>query len=295
MTAIAPEPAAAGLAGGLPAPKARTRRRRRPRPVVALSGLFMLIVVVAALFPGLLAHQNPLAVTLGVPLRGPSATHLLGTDESGRDEFSRLIYGTGASVGIGFGATVIALLAGSVLGLVAGLAGKFADSVVMRAVDCLVAVPDLLLAMMVITIVGTGTWNATIAIGVASIPSYARIIRAQTHQVKVAGYIESARILGLNPVTVAIKHVLPNAFRPLVSVVALRIGGAIGAGAGLSFLGLGVQPPQPEWGAMISTGRDFLADDPLLVLWPALAVTLTVLAVGVLGRALKAHMEGRTA
>lgn len=301
MTAIAPQPAGgldkaggAGFAGGLPRAHGATRRRRF-RPLVVLSAAWLTLLILAALFPGLFTHQNPLAVTLGSPLQPPSALHLLGTDESGRDEFSRLLHGAGASLGIGFGATVLAVVAGAVFGLLAGLAGRFTDGFIMRAVDCVVAVPDLLLAMMVITIAGAGLWNATIAIGVAGIPSYTRIIRAQTHQVKIAQYVESARILGLNKTHVALKHVLPNAFRPLIPVVALRIGGAIGAGAGLSFLGLGVQPPAPEWGAMISTGRNFLVDDPLLVLWPALGITLTVLATGALGRALKRHLEGRTA
>jgi len=260
---------------------------------VSLSGVFLLALLVAALFPGLLTRQDPVAVTLGVPLSPPSAGHPLGTDEAGRDVFSRLVHGAGASLGIGFGATLIAVVGGALVGLIAGLGNRLVDGFFMRAVDCLVAVPDLLLAMIVITVSGAGVVTALVAVGVAGIPSVARIVRAQTHQVRVSPYIEAARILGLSRTTVALRHVLPNAFRPLIPAVALRIGGAIGAGAGLSFLGLGAQPPRPEWGAMISTGRNFLVNDPLLVLWPALAITLTVLATGTLGRALKRRLEGR--
>jgi len=277
------------------APRRTRSRRTAVSPLVVTSGVFLGVLVLAALFPDVIAHQDPTAVTLGVPLSPPSAEHWLGTDEAGRDEFSRLVHGAGVSLGIGFGATVIAVVGGALLGLVAGLSNKFVDGFVMRAVDCLVAVPDLLLAMIVIAVAGTGVGNALIAVGIAGIPSYARIVRAQTHQVRVAPFIENARILGLGRTTVAFRHVLPNAFRPLIPVVALRIGGAIGAGAGLSFLGLGVQPPQPEWGAMISTGRNFLITDPMLVIWPALAVTLTVLAAGTIGRALKQRGEGRQA
>jgi peptide/nickel transport system permease protein len=271
------------------------RRRLRVPPLAAAASGFLLVLVVVAVAPELFAHQDPIAVTLGDVLSPPSPQHWLGTDDAGRDEFSRLVFGARTSLGIGFGATLIGVIGGTILGLLAGLSGRATDGLVMRAVDCLVAVPDILLAMIVITVAGTGTANALIAIGIAGIPGYARVVRAQTHHVRVAPFVESARLLGISSFTVATRHVLPNAFRPLIPVVALRIGAAIGAGAGLSFLGLGAQPPQPEWGAMIASGRNFLASDPLLVMWPALLVTLTVLATGTVGRAIKQRLEGRDA
>ena len=255
--------------------------------------VFLAALLLCWVAPGVIAPHDPLDVDLAAILAPPSAAHLLGTDEAGRDVLSRLIHGAGASLSIGFGATVVGLIGGCFLGIIAGLGPRIIDTIVMRLVDCLVAVPDILLALIVISLAGGGTFNVLLAVGVASIPGYARIIRAQAHQVKVAPYIESARTLGLSWGQVASRHVLPNAFRPLVPVIALRIGGAIGAGAGLSFLGLGAQPPAAEWGAMISTGRNFLVNDPFLVLWPALAVTLTVLAVSVVSTALKRRMEGR--
>lgn len=272
------------------------RTRRRPlwlRTSVVVSAFFLAVVVVAALFPTTFAPHDPLAVDLRAILAPPSPEHWFGTDDAGRDVFSRLIHGAGASLAIGFGATVIGVIGGSALGILAGLGPRWADAGVMRLVDCLVAVPDILLAMIVITLAGGGTMNALIAVGIASIPSYARIIRAQAHQVRVAPYIEAARTLGIGGGLIAARHVFPNAFRPLIPVIALRVGGAIGAGAGLSFLGLGAQPPEAEWGAMISAARNFLVNDPLLVLWPSLAVTLTVLAVGVIGREIKQRLEGR--
>ena len=274
-----------------------TRRRRRPlwlRLGIIAAGIYLLLAVLSALLPSVLAPHDPYEVHIRAILAPPSAEHWLGTDESGRDVLSRLIYGAQASLAIGFGATVIGVVAGSVFGLLSGLGPKWLDALIMRAVDCLVAVPDILLALIVITLVGGGTTNTLIAVGIASIPGYARIIRAQTHLVRVSPYIEASRILGLSRCEIAVRHVLPNSFRPLVSVIALRMGGAIGAGAGLSFLGLGAPPPQAEWGAMISTARNFLLTDPLLVLWPALALTFTVVAVTVLAREIKQRLEGRS-
>ncbi|GAA4912539.1 ABC transporter permease [Nesterenkonia rhizosphaerae] len=274
-----------------------TSRRRRPlwlRLGIITAGLYLLLAILSALFPSVLAPHDPYQVHMRAILAPPSSEHWLGTDESGRDVLSRLVYGAQASLAIGFGATVLGVVAGSFFGLLSGLGPKWLDTLIMRAVDCLVAVPDILLALIVITLVGGGTINTLIAVGIASIPGYARIIRAQTHQVRVSPYIEASRILGLNRYEVAVRHVFPNAFRPLVSVIALRMGGAIGAGAGLSFLGLGAPPPQAEWGAMISTARNFLLTDPMLVLWPALALTFTVVAVTVLAREIKQRLEGRS-
>ncbi|UOE43353.1 ABC transporter permease [Agromyces larvae] len=275
---------------------APARARRRPlwlRTSIVASAAFLALIISAALFPTVFAPYDPLEVDLRAILAPPSVDHWFGTDDAGRDVFSRIVHGAAASLAIGFGATIIGVVGGSLLGILAGLGPRWADASVMRLVDCLVAVPDILLAMIVITLAGGGTMNALIAVGIASIPSYARIIRAQSHQVRVAPYIEAARTLGIGSGLIAVRHVFPNAFRPLIPVIALRIGGAIGAGAGLSFLGLGAQPPEAEWGAMIASARNFLVNDPLLVFWPSLAVTLTVLAVGVIGRELKQRLEGR--
>lgn len=272
------------------------RVRLRPlwlRTSIVVSASFLILIVAAALFPTAFAPHDPLTVDLRAILSPPSTEHWLGTDDAGRDVFSRLVHGAGASLAIGFGATIIGVVGGSILGILAGLGPRWADASIMRLVDCLVAVPDILLAMIVITLAGGGTMNALIAVGIASIPSYARTIRAQAHQVRVAPYIEAARTLGIGSGLVAARHVFPNAFRPLIPVIALRVGGAIGAGAGLSFLGLGAQPPEAEWGAMIASARNFLVNDPLLTLWPSLTVTITVLAVGVIGRELKQRLEGR--
>ncbi|WP_345752775.1 ABC transporter permease [Microbacterium rhizophilus] len=297
MTAVtASDARRAFVLNGTPEAAALQAASRRPvlaRVALWASVAFLALLGVAWVAPDVLAPYDPLAVDLRAILALPSPAHPLGTDDAGRDVLSRLIHGAGASLSIGFGATVIGAIGGCMFGIVAGLGPRWLDAVIMRAVDCLVAVPDILLALIVISIAGGGTFNALVAVGIASIPSYARIIRAQAHQVKVAPYIEAARTLGLSGLDVAARHVFPNAFRPLIPVIALRVGGAIGAGAGLSFLGLGAQPPQAEWGAMISAGRNFLVNDPYLVLWPALAVTVTVLAIGVVAREIKQRLEGR--
>jgi peptide/nickel transport system permease protein len=219
------------------------------RPGLILAGLFLTVIVVAALVPALLAPQDPLAISTDGAFLRPGAAHLLGTDESGRDTLSRMIYGARPSLIMGLGATAIGVAGGTLLGLIAGLGNRFTEGAVMRLIDVVLSVPELLLALVVITLLGTGVSNALFAVGFAAIPAYARIVRAQAHIVRRATYVEAAGTLGIRHVTVIWRHVLPNAVRPVLVLATIGIGGAIGAGASLSFLGLGAKPPAAEWGA----------------------------------------------
>ncbi|MGO1921346.1 MAG: ABC transporter permease, partial [Microbacterium sp.] len=185
----------AAILDATPAPVKRTLRARA---TLVASVIFLALLAVCWAAPGFVAPHDPLAVDLGAVLAPPSLAHPLGTDDAGRDVLSRLIHGAGASLSIGFGATLVGVVGGCVLGVIAGLGPRLLDGVIMRAVDCLVAIPDILLALIVISLAGGGTMNVLLAVGVASIPGYARIIRAQTHQVKVAPYIESARTMGVS-------------------------------------------------------------------------------------------------
>lgn len=275
----------------------RRRPRRRVRPGLVLAVAYLALLVVAALAPGLLAHQDPLGVGLDPGFLRPfeSGAHLLGTDQDGRDMFSRMVYGTRASLVMGLGATAIGVVGGTFLGLLAGLGTRFTESLVMRLIDVVLAIPDLLLALVVIAILGTGTVDALVAVGVAGVPYYARMVRAQTHVVRRSAYVEAAGTLGLRRWTVVRRHVLPNAVKPLVVLATIGVGTAIGVGASLSFLGLGAKPPAPEWGSMLSAGIQYITNDWILVALPATAITLTVLAVTVTGRAVKRRSEGRQA
>jgi peptide/nickel transport system permease protein len=268
---------------------------RRVRPGVLLAGIFLLLVVLAAIFPGLLAPDNPLTITPVPPFVRPFVTYhyLLGTDQDGRDMLSRMIYGARPSLIMGLGATGIGVAGGTVLGVIAGLGGRVAETLIMRLIDIVLSVPELLLALVVITILGTGTVDALVAVGVASIPAYARMVRAQTLVVRRAAYVEAAGGLGIPRLTVVWRHMMPNAIKPVLVLATIGIGSSIGYGASLSFLGLGTQPPTPEWGSMLSGGVQFINNDWMLAAIPGIAITLTVLCVTVAGRDIKARTEGR--
>jgi peptide/nickel transport system permease protein len=266
---------------------------RSLRPGLLLAGLFVSVLVLAALAPGWLVGGDPLAGSARHAFLAPSWAHWLGTDENGRDVLVRVVYGVRPSLLMGLAATAIGLLAGISLGLAAGLGHRLVDGIIMRGIDVLLAFPDLMLALVIITFWGQGTLNATIAVGAASIPRYARLVRGQTHQVRHAPYVEAATTLGIRRATVIFRHVLPNAIKPVFILATIGIGGKIAAGASLSFLGLGSPPPSPEWGAMLSVGRNYLSNAWWLTAVPGLALTLTVISVTALGRELLRRSEGK--
>jgi peptide/nickel transport system permease protein len=270
---------------------------RRPgapfRPGLVLARAFVLLLLVAALVPGLLTSVDPLEASARQAYRAPDAVYWLGTDENGRDVLSRLIHGVRPSLLLGLTATALGLGLGIVLGLLAGLGPRWLDGAVMRLVDVLLAFPDLLLALVIITFFGQGTLNLIIAVGIASVPRYARLVRAQTRAVRGAAYVEAATTLGLGRAAVIWGHVLPNAIKPILILATIGIGGNITAGAALSFLGFGAPPPAPEWGTMLAVGRNFLANAWWLVAWPALAITFTVISITAIGRELLRRSEGK--
>jgi peptide/nickel transport system permease protein len=267
------------------------------RPGVLLAAAYLVLVVLAALFPGLLAPHNPLTITTAPPFLRPfqSPQYILGTDEDGRDMLSRMIYGARPSLEMGLGATGIGVIGGTTLGLLAGLGGRITETVIMRLIDVVLSIPDLLLALVVIAILGTGTVDALVAVGVASVPAYARMVRAQTQVVRRAAYVEAAAGLGIRRFAVIWRHMMPNAVKPVLVLATIGIGTAIGYGASLSYLGLGTKPPAPEWGSMLAEGIQFINNDWVMVFIPGIAITLTVLCVTVLGRDLRRRTEGRTA
>ncbi len=295
-TALAPQKSV-DLAGetGRARPRAWVQWRRTVAPSVLIAAVYLVLLIMAAAVPGLLAPHNPIQITSAPPFTRPfqSWQYPLGTDQDGRDMLSRIIYGARPSLLMGLGATLIGVVAGTTLGITAGLAGGFVESSIMRVIDIVLAVPALLLALVVIAVMGTGTVDALVAVGIAAIPAYARIVRAQTHVVRGTPYVEAATALGASRLTVVRRHVLPNAIKPLVVLATLGIGTAIGYGASLSFLGLGTQPPAAEWGSMLANGIQYINNDWVMVLIPGVAVTLTVMSVTVVGRDLKRRSEGR--
>ena len=256
--------------------------RLRPAGVVAL--VVVLAILVAAVWPGLIAPGDPLAIAPTDALAPPSLAHLFGTDESGRDIFTRVVHGTAPSVGIGLAATGIGIGAGLVLGFASGLGPKALDAALGRVIEVLFALPTLVMALLLVAVMGPGTGAAVLAIGAATAPGYARILRARVRAVAGSGYVEYARLEGTRRTRVFLRHIAPNTLWPLVGVATLGIGQAIVWVSALSFLGFGTLPPSPEWGAMLNAGRVYISTAWWMTIFPGLAIVVTATALTVLGR-----------
>lgn len=270
----------------------RIATRRGRLPLTTLPALVIVVLfVLAAVWPALLTPYDPFRVDLGATLRAPSFAHPLGTDQSGRDVLSRVIEGAGPSLAIGLGATVVAAALAIVLGVSAGLGGRYVGGAVNRLIETLFAFPVLVLALMLITIFGPGVSTLVVAVGVASSAGYARIVRGQVLSVRQSGYVEAARASGHGPIRVLFQHILPNSLRPLAVSGSLGVGQAIVWASGLAFLGLGVAPPSPEWGALLNDGRVYITVAWWVEILPGVAIVAVALALTALGRAIQQSFE----
>lgn len=257
--------------------------------VAALAAVFL---VLAALVPGWLAPSDPLAIDPSAAFRGPSGAHWLGTDESGRDIYSRIVHGARPSLLIGAAATALGLGLALLLGLAAGLGGRWLDAGVGRIVEVLLALPGLLLALVFIALAGPGVATTIVAVGLSTAPGYARIIRTQVRALRTSPMIEAARVLGHSPARILARHLLPNALGPVLVLATLGIGQAVVWASALSFLGLGEAPPAPEWGAMLAAGRTYLGFAWWMTFFPGLAIVATAASSTVLGRSLQRRAVG---
>ncbi|KGJ66050.1 putative ABC transporter permease protein [Bradyrhizobium diazoefficiens SEMIA 5080] len=263
-----------------------------PVPVY-IATVFTAFFLIAAIAPKLLQTHDPLALSLMSPLRAPSLTHWLGTDQSGRDLYSRIVAGTGQSLSIGLGATALSLAIALILGVTAGLSGGWIDNVLSRLFDALFALPTLFLALLFVSLLGTSVSTLIIAVGLGTSPGYARMVRVQVLRVKATGYVEAAKALGHSPRGILFKHILPNAISPLATMFTLGIGQAIIWASGLSFLGLGVAPPSSEWGALLNAGRNYVIYAWWLEVMPGIAIATFALSVTVIGQYVQQRLEGR--
>jgi peptide/nickel transport system permease protein len=271
-----------------------TRAFARSVPVGAwIAALCLLLFIVAAIAPGLFETHDPYQENLTATLKAPSFSHLFGTDQLGRDLFSRVVAGTRQSLVIGFVATALAVLAAIVLGLIAGLGPKWADGLISRLLEVMFAFPVLLLALLVVAVFGDSITTEIAAVALGTAAGYARMLRGQVISVRGTGYVESARVVGHSSGKIVRQHILPNAIRPLVALYTLGVGQAVIWASGLSFLGLGVPPPSPEWGALLDSGRDYVTAAWWLEVMPGLAIVILALSVTVIGRHLQARLEGR--
>lgn len=271
--------------------RAREPRRRRIGVAEALAATFALFLVVAAVAPSVLAPGDPLAIDPLSAFQPPNFAHWFGTDESGRDIFTRVSHGTGGSLVIGILATAIGLGLGIVLGTMAGMLGRVVDFTVNRFLEVLFAFPGLLLALLVILVFGPGTQTATVAVGLATAPGYARIIRAQLISVRSSAFVEAATVLGRGRRQILVRHILPNTLAPLFVLGTLGIGQAVVWASALSYLGLGAAPPAAEWGAMLSAGRTYITSAWWMALFPGLFIVLTAVTATSLGRALERRLR----
>jgi len=261
---------------------------------LALAGLLVLAVLAAVAVVGpWLAPYDPNAVDVPGRLAGPSWAHPFGTDNLGRDVLSRVLVGARVSLQVGFVAVGISLTAGLLIGLVAGFYSGAADALLMRTMDVLFAFPAILLAIAVLAILGPGITNAMIAIGIVYTPIFARIVRAATLVVSAQLYVRAARAVGAGDLRILLRHVLPNIAAPVIVQTSLSLAFAILAEAALSFLGLGVQRPDPAWGRMLAEGRDFVSQAPWMGIFPGLAIFATVLAFNVVGDGLRDALDPR--
>ncbi|MCW2255621.1 peptide/nickel transport system permease protein [Providencia alcalifaciens] len=249
-----------------------------------LPALIVAILFLAMFFPTWFTHYAPDEVDLTAILQPPSAQHWFGTDQLGRDVYSRVVYGTSLSLSIGLGATLIACIGGILLGNAAVLAPNFIKHPLVRLLDIMLAFPDLLLALLVIAVLGRGPENTMLAVGVAAIAGYARLVRSQVLLVKSSGYVEHAVALGTPAARIIFRHIIPNTLRPLVILATIGVGHAVLAASALSFLGLGVTPPVAEWGALLADGRNYLDIAPWVSLMPATVIALSVIVITLLGR-----------
>jgi len=262
--------------------------RNFKRNKTAIAGIFILIffTIIAVLAP-YIAPYDPFEQNFLHSLEGPSQKHLFGTDEFGRDILSRVIYGSRISLQIGFISVFISMFAGTILGVIAGYYGSWPDMLIMRVVDIMLCFPYILLALVIMAILGPGIYNAMIAIGIVYIPKFARIVRSAVLNIRDEEYILAAKSMGAKDIKIMLKHILVNCMAPIIIQGTLSIGRAIINAAGLSFLGLGAQPPTPEWGAILSSGQNFLRGAPWVAIFPGIAIALLVLGFNLIGDGLR--------
>ncbi len=283
----------------LPTPKRETelhqvwRHLRRNR--MAMIGLAVLsLFVICAIFAPFLTPYDPIKTDFSVALNEPSREHVLGNDWLGRDNFSRILYGSRISLAIGLISVSIGMLIGIPVGALSGYYGGKFDLFIQRIIDIMIAFPGILLAIVVVTVLGVGVENVMIAVGVASIPIYTRLVRGSVLSVKEQGFVAAAKALGIGDARIIVRHIMPNCLGPIIVQSTFQIATAILWAAGLGFLGLGAQPPDPEWGAMLSKGREYIRTAHHLTTYPGLAILFMVLGFNLIGDGMRDALDPRS-
>ena len=267
--------------------------RRRATPSLWIGGGIVILLLLSALLAPVLAQYPPDLVMGEVRLQAPSAAHPFGTDAFGRDVLSRVLYGAQIAVGMSALGVGIAAAIGVTLGLLAGYYGGWLDQVLSRMMEVWMAFPSLLLAIIIVARLGPALHNAVVALGIVGVPAFYRLTRGCTLSARKATYVEAARAVGASDRRIVLRHILPNNSSSLVVLATMRLGVLVLAGGGLSFIGLGAQPPQPEWGALLAAGRDYMDSAPWLAIFPGLCITFTVAGFNLLGDGLRDALDPR--
>ncbi|GAK13053.1 ABC transporter permease [Geomicrobium sp. JCM 19039] len=271
----------------------RKRRRALSDVGVWVASVIVFIFILCALLPGWIAPYGPTELFQDRTLQSPSLSHWMGTDHYGRDVLTMVIHGARDSLVIGFAAVAIGLFAGGLVGAIAGYAGGVIEGVLMRLIDILMAIPGVLLALVIALALGPSLQNLILAIAIAAIPGYARVIRGQVKSTKQRPYITASRAIGLNPIRTFKRHIMPNVYAPILVMATVGVGSSLLVGAGLSFLGLGVIKEIPDWGTLLSQGRNYLTVAWWTVTFPGLAITLFVLSINIVGDYLRDRLDPR--
>jgi peptide/nickel transport system permease protein len=291
IAASGPSAAVRAAAGG--ARWRQTVRRARRHRGATMGFVITAALVLVAVFQNAVAPLSPVRIDVADALVSPGPRHLMGTDEYGRDIYSRVVHGSGISLSVGLISVGIAATAGTAIGLLAGYQGGPLDGFLMRVIDVMLAFPGILLALGIVSVLGPSLRNLMIAVGIAGIPVYARLVRGSVLVAREQLYVDAARVTGVPVAVILTRHILPNVVAPVIVAGTLGMGTAILAAAALSFIGLGSQPPTPEWGRMLSEGRDYLRDAWWISTFPGLAIMVTVLGVNMLGDGLRDVLDPR--
>ncbi|WP_122788979.1 ABC transporter permease [Intestinibacillus sp. Marseille-P6563] len=268
-------------------------RRLRKNKMAILGLIILSIIILAAIFANFLFDYETMVIqqNASLKLKPPSAEHWLGTDEVGRDILARIVFGARVSLPVAFATIAIAAVVGGLLGAIAGYGNKYVDNVIMRVMDVFLAIPSILLSMALVSALGTSMFNLMLAISISNIAPFARIVRSSVLTIRNEEYIEAARAIGASDVRIILRHIIPNCMAPIIVQATLSVAGSILAIASLSFIGLGIAPPTPEWGSMLSGGRQFISYAWWVCAFPGIAIMLTILSLNLLGDGLRDALD----
>ena len=264
--------------------------RKFTRKRIIIYGSVLAVLVVLSLFAPYFAPYDPIQISME-GRKSPNLDHIFGTDRLGRDILSRIIYGTKYSLSIGIMSVSIGLIFGTTMGVLSAYYGGLVDTIIMRFIDALLAFPGILLALVVIAVLGPGLFNVMLAVGISTVPEYARLARGKVLSVMQLEYIEAIHSIGGSNIRVILKHILPNISAPITILATLQVGNAILVGSGLSFLGMGAQPPTPEWGLMTAEGRSYMSQAWWISTFPGIAILITVISINQFGDGLREAID----